>query len=250
VWVGHDWSNIETWLLGYLAGDDVILEAKRGNWDTHTLNYCDITGTAYPPVLTKALHTAPECAAWRERLKWKGEDDDRRVFAKRYVYRLHYRGKPENAGDIPGARTLGFDKTRLIDASHKYLGRHPALPAYWGRLEGIALHPNPERRVVYTFMGRPRRLTSPHPNARAREACNDPMQAGVADIYITTALAVKRAAPYARLVFGSYDSQWWQAPAEREAEFTQVYKVIVQREFDINGQAASFPASFKRREAA
>jgi DNA polymerase I-like protein with 3'-5' exonuclease and polymerase domains len=246
VWVGHDWSNIETWLLGYLANDEVILEAKRGNWDTHTLNYCDITGTPKPPMLTKALHAAPECAAWRERLKWKGEDDDRRVFAKRFVYRLHYRGRPENAGDIPGARALGFDKTRLVDASQKYLARHPALVAYWQKIERQAA----QYGIVYSFMGRPRRLTSPHPNARAREACNDPMQAGVADIYITTALKVRRAAPYARLVFGSYDSQWWQVPAEREAEFAEVYKVIVQRGFEINGQEASFPASFKRREAA
>lgn len=243
VWVGHDWSNIETWLLGYLAQDPVILEAKANSYDTHVMNFCDLTGTPYPPDLTKAFNTAQNCAAWRDKLKWQGEGDQRRVFAKRFVYRLHYRGKAEYAGDIPGVRSLGFDKARLIEASERYLAKHPALVDYWRHIEAQAARYG----IVYTFMGRPRRLTNPHPNARVREACNHPMQAGVADIYATTALEVKRAAPYARLVFGSYDSQWWQIPVARESEFTERYKPIVQRAFEIHGREAHFPASFKRR---
>src|SRR5262249_2696257 len=112
VWVGWDWSNIETWHLGALANDPVILEAKAKGWDTHLVNFCDMTGTPRPMhTLTKAFHTCEcrECSAWRTRLAWTGDEDLRRIFAKRFVYRLHYRGKAKNAGNIPGARALHFD---------------------------------------------------------------------------------------------------------------------------------------------
>jgi DNA polymerase I-like protein with 3'-5' exonuclease and polymerase domains len=246
VWIGHDWSNIETWKLGALAGDPLILEAKRQGWDTHTVNYCDITGTPYPPVMTKALHSDERCADWRARFKWQGDDDLRRTFAKRYVYRLHYRGDPKNAGDIPGARALGFDAVKLIAASEAYLGKHRPIVEFWNQIEQQI----DSEGLVRTFMGRPRRLTSDNESSRYREGSNHPMQGGVADVYITTALLVKRAAPWARLVFGAHDSMWWQVPIARKAEFVLLYVPIVTREFNVNGLAISYPASFKERTAA
>jgi len=251
-WIGHDWSNIETWLLGALAGDALILEAKANNWDTHTVNFCDGSGIERPPILTKALHTAPECEAWRRKHDWKGADDLRRTFFKRYIYRLHYRGKPENAGDIPGAKALGFDTRRLVETSSAYLSKHPAIVEFWRQLDDQAAREG----LVRTFMGRPRRLTSPDPNARSREGSNHPLQGGTADIYTTTVLAVKAAAPWARLVFGSFDSMWWQVPVERRLEFAILYAPIVERPFFIRPLGAltatpvSFPASFKSLEAA
>lgn len=260
-WIGHDWNNVETWLLGVLADDAAILEAKAGGFDTHVLNYCDITGAPRPPIFTHAIHTAPcSCGllghigaraehaptcpeGWRLLLKWRGDGDARRTLAKRFVYKLHYRGKPENAGGIPGAAALGFNRRRLIEASERYLAAHPALVVYWREVEECAKRYG----VVYSFMGRPRRLTNKDPQARIREACNHPVQAGVADLYIETALLVKRAAPWARLVYGSFDSQWWSVAAEREDEFTALYQPIVQRTVTIHGRDASFPASFKRR---
>lgn len=246
VWVGHDWSNIETWHLGALAGDELILEAKRQGWDTHTVNYCDVSGIPYPPVLTKALHTSAECASWREQYRWQGEDDLRRVFTKRWTYRLHYRGKPENATDIPGARALNVDAARSVAMGEAYLGKHHWIVTFWQKLE---------REIdatgkVYTFMGRPRALTGVDDSTRYREGSNHPMQGGVADIYITTALLVKRAAPWARFVFGAHDSQWWQVPIARKLEFLLLYAPIVTREFNVNGLAISYPASFKERVAA
>lgn len=243
VWLGWDWSNIETWILGALAGDSLILEAKAKGWDTHTVNYCDIANVSYPSLLTKALHTAPECAEWRERLKWQGEDDQRRVFAKRYVYRLHYRGQPENAGDIPGARALNFDARRLVEASENYLGKHPAIVEYWTRIDDAV----DTQSVVYAFMGMPRRLTSPYKNARYREASNHPMQAGVAHIYNRTRLLIHRALSWLEFMYGKHDSQWWQCPEDRVEEAWAVIKPIVQRYFYINGMHINFPASFKER---
>lgn len=242
-WVCFDWSNIETWLLGVFANDPLILEAKAKDWDTHTLNFCDITGTAYPPVLTKALHSIPECAPWRAALNWKGEDDDRRVFAKRFVYRIHYRGNPKYAGDIPGAKALGFNATRLVEASERYLAAHPAIPAYWAQME----HEIDQHSVVYAPGEMPRRLTSLYPNARYREGCNHPMQGGVAWVYNSTRLAIHKAAPWAEFMYGKHDSQIWQVPTERADEFETLIRPIVQREFLVSGQSVSFPATFKRR---
>jgi DNA polymerase I-like protein with 3'-5' exonuclease and polymerase domains len=249
VWVGHDWSNIETWILGGLAGDELILEAKDKNWDTHTVNFCDGTGTPRPThTLTKALHTCPcpACVLWRTTYQWLGEDDLRRVFFKRYIYRLHYRGLAKNAGNIPGARALKMDVPRLIASSEAYLAKHPALPAYWAAVERQA----DVERLARTFMGRPRRLTEEYRNKRNREACNLPMQGGVADIWITTALLVKAAAPWARLLYGAYDSMWWVVPEAREAEFLGIYAPIVERELDVCGRRMSFPAAYKIRRPA
>ena len=247
-WVGHDWSNIETWLLGGLAGDDVILEAKAKNWDTHLVNFCDATGTPRPTELTKAIHTCPctNCAAWRTRFDWQGDEDLRRTFFKRFVYRLHYRGKAKNAGNIPGARALRMDVGRLVAASDAYLAKHDPIVRFWARVEAQA----DAERLSRTFLGRPRRLTDDYRNSRNRKASNHPMQGGVADIWIKTCLLVKAAAPWAGLVYGAYDSMWWDVPTAREAEFIGIYAPIVERTMDVCGRAMSFPASYKIRRGA
>jgi len=247
-WIGHDWSNIETWHLGALARDPLILMAKALAWDTHTVNFCDGTGTPYPPKMTKAIHTCPcsDCTAWRREFNWQGDEDLRRTFFKRFVYRLHYRGLPENCGDIPGARALKMDVGRLIQASEMYLAKHRPIRDYWAAVDDQV----DREGLVRTFMGRPRRLESEYRNARLREASNHGMQGGVADIYITTAIAVKARAPWARLMYGKFDSQWWQVPNGRRLEFASIYAPIVEREFNVNGQRISYPASYKLREAA
>lgn len=223
-WVGHDWAQIEVRLLAVLANDQVYLDIFARGGDIHEENVRAIFG-AKGSVELEAL---------------------RRRWIKAYVFRLHYRGKPENAGDIPGTRALGLNVDDLIAASEKYLARHPALPVYWAEIEAEAQR----TLAVRTFMGTPRRLTSPWKNARDREASNHPMQGGVADIYSTTALLVKRAAPWARLVFGSHDAHWWQVPVSRRLEFLALYAPIVEREFTINNHLVIFPADYKFKEAA
>lgn len=223
VWIGWDWKQIEVRVLAAEANDTVYLEAFARGDDIHGLNTRDIFG----PPGSKEL------------------EEIRRRWIKAYVFRLHYRGKPENAGDIPGTKALGLDADGLVAASLRYLAKHPALPVYWAAVEAEA----DRTSCVRTFRGRPRRLTSDNRNARNREGSNQPMQGGVADIFIETALLIKKAAPWSRLVMGAYDSQFWQVPAEREVEFALLIAPIVSREFVINGHRVSFPADWKRRAA-
>ena len=227
VWVGWDWSQVEARVLAYEANDTVYIELFAAGGDIHDMNMRDIFGDA--DVTLVSVETIAT----------------RRGFVKRFVFRLHYQGLAKNAGDIPGTRQLGLDAVKLVALSEAYLAKHPALVAYWAQAKAQA----EATRLVRTFMGRPRRLTSEHQSIRDREACNHPMQGGVSDIYVTTALLLKRAAPWARLVFGAHDAQWWQVPAEREGEFVCIAVPIVTREFTVNGHRVSFPAEFKRREA-
>jgi DNA polymerase I-like protein with 3'-5' exonuclease and polymerase domains len=223
-WVGHDWKQIEVRILAAEANDQVYLDIFARGGDIHEENVRAIFGPK----------GSPELEAIRRR------------WIKAYVFRLHYRGKPENAADIPDTKALGLNADGLVAASLRYLAAHPALPPYWAAVEAEA----DRTSCIRTFRGRPRRLSSDNRNARNREASNQPMQGGVADIYIETALLVKKAAPWARLVFGAYDSHWWRVPVERRFEFILIYAPIVEREFVINGRRIAFPADYKFREAA
>jgi DNA polymerase I-like protein with 3'-5' exonuclease and polymerase domains len=226
VWFGWDWKQIEVRLLALLADDEVYLDAFAKGLDIHEINVR---------------------AIWPE----KGSPDleeMRRRWIKAFVFRLHYLGEPENASDIPNTRNLGLDNARrLVEASDAYLAKHPALHPYWDMVGEEA-----ERTgISRTFLGRPRRLHGQFPKARKREAVNHRMQGAVADVYIVTALAVKKAAPWARLVFGAYDSQWWQIKAGRELEFAAICGLIVEQEWAIGRHKSRLPADwkFKRRDA-
>lgn len=237
-WIEWDWSNIETWLLAALAGDRAILDAKEHGWDLHTVNFCTIFSVPPPP----DLRDPASCTEWAAALKWGGGDDIRRVFSKRYVYRLHYRGDPKRAGDIPGARTLGLDGKRLVQASQHYLANHPAIVQFWHATDWEVL----EKRTTRTFMGRPRRLLGTG-DATKREGTNHKMQGGVADILNCTLIAVKAALPDVRVVYTAHDAAKVGVPVDKVEEYLPTIRRIVEREWGIGGRQIAFPAKFKVR---
>lgn len=222
-WVGWDWNRIEPRLLYYLAND------------LPGIRVCESGEDIYQPGIRAIF---PEIGS-------PELEEMRRRFGKALILRIHYRGNPKNAGDIPGTRALGLKVPDLVAASERYLAEHTALPEHWNKVDAQI----DRSGVVYTWAGRPRRLTNPHPAARYREGSNHLCQGGVADVYLLTALAVKRAAPWSRLVYGAHDAQTWQVPVERREEFRALIEPIVQREFLIGTRSVSFPATFKEREA-
>ena len=243
VWLGWDWDQIELRLNAALAQDLPTLEAFVKGWDVHTLTCCDCFGYPYPPDLQDP-HTSPAGDAWRRAHAWQGKDDTRRVFAKRFVYRLAYGGDPGRAGDIPGARTLGLTPRHLVQAAQRYLAAHPAQAAWKHRITLDARAARESR----TFTGRLRKLLG-HGNALVREAFNHPMQGGVADIFNITFLRVLDAFPYLQWMYGAHDSQWWQCPEDRVDETRLGLREIVEREWNVGGVPVRFPATWKERVA-
>ena len=265
VWIGHDWDQIELRVNAFLSNDTPTLEAFEKKWDIHTLNACDLFGYPYPPDRTDP-HKSAVNAEWRAALNWGGKDDTRRVFAKRFVYRMDYGGDAKNAGDIPGAQTLGFTGTvganKLVQASQRYLAAHPAKAEWRQRTTTQALTTS----EVRTLYGRRRRLLGDR-NKKIRDAFDFPMQAFVSDWFNETFLLIAGdATDELKLrwfdvlgdlvnglsglewMYGMHDSQWWQCQNDRVEETWPLYKLIVERPLTINGRTVVFPATFKRRE--
>ena len=241
VWIKWDWDQIELRLIAALAQDEPYLEAFRNGWDVHTINACDLFGIPKPPTLTEELHSDAASAAWRLQLGWNGKDDIRRVFAKRFVYRLNYGGDARFAGDIPGARQLGLGKSDLVRASNRYLAAHSAMAAWRVRTAADAR----TTQLSRTFMGRRRRLLSGG-KAAEREAFNHPMQGGVADILNLVTIAIKKRLPQASLVYTMHDAATWAVPAADYGTALGVLKDEAQRTWDVGGVAIRFPAKFDK----
>ncbi len=216
-WIAWDWDQIELRLLAALANDTPYLEAFKRNEDVHTLN-------------ARAIFDDPTI----------DKNDPRRVFAKRFVYRLNYGGEPRGAGNIPGAKQLGLVGSRLVDASNRYLAAHPAM-ARWR--EGVAQEVR-STGVSRTFMGRRRRFLGDSMSA-LREAYNHPMQGGVADILNTTTIQIAKALPYATLVYTCHDSAFWEVEQSKVTEAQPIIKEIVEQTWNINSLRVSIPAKFK-----
>jgi DNA polymerase I-like protein with 3'-5' exonuclease and polymerase domains len=205
------------------------------------MNCCDVFGYEQPLDLVDP-HSSALAARWRTVYQWRGKDDLRRTFAKRFVYRLDYGGKPEYAGDIPGARELGLDAAALVEGADTYLERHPAKRA-WRARKDTELE---QTRIARTFMGRPRRLTDPNPGRRYRAGINHEHQGATTDINNTWILAIARALPWARYQYGAFDSQTWEVPEDRVADAEAAIRAIVDGScWDVGGRELRVPVDFK-----
>lgn len=237
VWIGWDWDQIELRLLAALANDRVYLDAFQNGYDVHVLNMCDLFGLARP---TNRISPEQDLE-WAANIKYEGKDDIRRVFAKRFVYRLNYGGDPKHAGDIPGVSVLGLRASDLVRASQRYLAAHPALAVWRTQVAASARSTGVSR----TFLGRRRRLLGGGAGA-TREAYNHPMQGGVADILNLVTVRIGRELPGATLCYTMHDSAWWAVP---ETDFETAYPAvrhIVEDVWDVQGVNVSFPATFKK----
>lgn len=87
VWIHWDWKGIELQFLEVHSGSEILKAAHDEGLDIHTWTTCAIFGYEFPPNLVDP-HKAPECQAWRERYKWGGKDDPRRIFSKGARYEL------------------------------------------------------------------------------------------------------------------------------------------------------------------
>jgi DNA polymerase I-like protein with 3'-5' exonuclease and polymerase domains len=249
VLVKFDWDQQELRLNAHLSNDEPTLAAFQRRDDIHTKNTCEIFKYEYPPNLQDP-HGSDDNTAWRNTYTWEGKDDKRRTFAKRFVYRIIYRGNPAHAGDIPGAKALGLTSQRLTEASRNYLAAHPALVAYWRKVDADILR----TRTVRTFTGRKRYLNGSGTKARAgevpeicREGTNHPMQGGGVDVFNLTLLAIWRASRDlgAAWLYGSHDSQTWSVPTVHAKEFQARVLDITERPWQIAGRPLRLPVTME-----
>ncbi len=246
VWMHHDFDQVELWFQAAIANDAPLLQAKRERWDIHALNTCEAFGLPYPPTRTDA-HGHPDNAAWRDLVGWRGKDDPRRTFSKRFVYRILYRGNAAHAGDIPGVKALGLDGRKLAHASRTWLAAHPAIPLDWVRTDAfIAKH-----GFTRTWAGRKRRTLSVGTNGRiteaiCRELCNHRMQGGVADLLNLSIIEMMAQMPFLSLLSTKHDALTMECDEALEEEAWPEYQRIVQQERMVGEVALTFPASFAR----
>jgi DNA polymerase I-like protein with 3'-5' exonuclease and polymerase domains len=153
--LGYDFNAIELQILAIEAQDQLLLDA-----------------------ITKALHHDQECADWRARYDWQGEDDPRRKFSKIFVFRTAYGGSPKAAWKIPGAAKLGMSRNAIEQSCYRWLGAHPGLNQVWLKWGGGAMN----NYLVRNSAGRRRVLCAPGEDARFRAGINHPVQSLVSDV--------------------------------------------------------------------
>lgn len=240
VWVSWDWSGIENYVLRYLSGSTIYVNAQDKGWDLHTWTTCTILGYDLPPDIT-APFSAPCNEAWRKKYEFYSKDDRRRVeLGKGARFEMVYGGVGNNAalsavrfGTTPTKLKQGIQ--RLLQADVEY---------YRWRVQQI--ESVRKTGITQTFMGRPWIHTGMGSSVD-REALNHPMQGGVVDIAHTTMILMWEQFRHLGCWFshGLHDSQYWSFPKESiTKELLSEIKAIVTREFNINGAKAHFPADF------
>jgi len=243
-WIEFDWDGIEIRIIACEATSKFLLECMENNYDIHTLTVCSIFHLAYPPNLCNP-HATPEGEGWRREVRWKGKDDPRRVFAKTFRYRLNYGGDPRFCGDVPGARTLGLDEKRLVEAAWAIKRQDPDLARWWERTARLTKQSGSAR----DWRGRLRRFSTRDLEEMIRQGYDFGMQAGVQSIAVLTLNQLKREFGWKiHLKYGMHDSMKLGVWHQDYSQILPRVKLVVQQPRTINGIKMPFPATFKPKK--
>lgn len=241
VWLSWDWSSIEPRILEAYCGSLILRKVFDEGIDLHTWTVCASFGYEQPPNLVN-VHKAPENAPWRERYKWKGSDDPRRVFAKGARYEMYYGGTGNNAASA--ASLFGLDSKVLKQACQGIITADPHYYQWRLKLEETLK----STRLLRTFMGRPRRFLRGG-NKMVREGLDQPMQGGTSDIANTTVVGMHDlfgTSHRVALAWTMHDSQKYHTPRQYcTRELVEAVIKYASREHVIEGRPTKFPISFE-----
>lgn len=242
IWVSWDFDQAELRVVTALANDEPMQQAFNEGWDVHTLNMCDALGYDKPPSLVNPYDHSL-CGEWMQKYGFENKDDIRRTFTKRFIFRLLYGGDPRHADNIPGAKKLGLDGKKLIEASKRWLRAHPAVARYWRILAATAV----KQGIVRNIFGRPRRMMTDDITSRKRIASNYPMQATVADI---KNIVIRQAHDMwtekeCFFVFEVHDFLCFSVTEDKVEEVQPKLKELASQEWDANGVKFTIPQTFK-----
>ena len=254
-WIKWDYSSIEAKIVSALCQDQEDLEAFEHDHDIHTLTACKALGLPFPPVRTKALHTSPECAVWREQVGWKGAKDPRRDVFKVARYGLAYGYDANALLGVRGVEDLGITRAELLKAGQLYLRSKPRLAA-WKKTTWTEAY---RARETRTFLGRRRRLfptareivlfeQTGRPGDTAKEGLNHIVQGAVADVLNLTIIEIAKRWPECYLVLNAHDSGMFSFPLEIEC-WPEI-RESVEREWEVTqGGKVRFTAEWVRFES-
>jgi len=242
-WFMYDWSGLHLWLTAAYARDHVLLKALRAGDDLHTANACELFSLTYPPN-RRDPHHAPENAEWRERWKWKGGEDVRRLVAKRFIYRVlkggDYTKPPEG---IP-LGVFGGKKENFIRAAKAWALVHGPVVQWMNKIREQVRASG----EVRTAWGKRRRVSDRTPHAQ-RAGIDHMCQGTEAEILNETILlTTRRFGEGVRFKFQRHDFIAW---AVREDLWTPetltAMADIAEREITIDRETIKLEAKFYTR---
>ncbi len=237
VWIGWDHDAIEGKIVAAYSHDRDDLAAFNNGYDIHTITACRMTGIPLPPDL-RDPHQSEVARGWRDKLKWRGKDDPRRVLAK-VRYCLLY-GKDWTA--VNGSKyekdmvRLGFKREAMHSAAQQFLRSKPNLLAckrkYWAQCAKAG-----EARTIY---GRRRRLFGDW-WMKAKEGWNHMVQGSVTDMVNESLIEICGGARGYTLVYPSHDAAKIVIPAAHvfpniKDKTLEFFKHAVEKDFEIDGE--------------
>jgi len=235
VWVGWDLDAIEAKIVAAFSHDKDDLKAFNESLDIHTLAACKMIGLELPPDL-KDPHASEVAKEWRERHKWGGKDDRRRLLAK-VRYCLLYGRDHTAVGGSKYERDMvlqGFKKEDLTKAAQLFLRSKPNLVAtkkrYWDEFA--------KSGRSYTIFGRRRMLFGEY-WSKAKEGFNHMVQGSVTDMTNTAIIELCHPDDGLGYLFVSqaYDGAKVAIPEDKlDEEVIGNFKRAVEKPYEISGE--------------
>jgi hypothetical protein len=202
----YDWSALHLWLTAAYADDTRLLTTLKTGADLHTSNVVDLFGYPTPPDLIDP-HKAANCEAWRSLVKWEGKDDNRRTFAKRFLYRVLKGGDvTQPPAGIP-MTLFGGSSTGFVQASRRWALANAKVMAWQQAVRAEVS----AKGMVHTAWGK-RRVFSNRDQAAQRGAIDFLCQGTEAEILNETILLTCAAFPpeHVRFCYQRHDCIIWE----------------------------------------
>ena len=238
-WLGFDWQAVEARIAAADAGDEEDLEAFAKGYDIHLFTLCTVFGLSRPPDLTH-YHTSPECAEWREKYKWQGKDDRRRIVSKNVKYGLAYAKNEKGLLALKGIGKLGLSTSELLRIGRMYLTSKPKYKI-WKTTWWYVAASTGETRTCY---GTRRKLFGLRESVE-KEGLNHRVQGTVADMMDEVIINFQAEWPESRIVYQSHDGLKWAFPVSHLPSVVMPRaREIIEAEREIGGRKIPFPADF------
>lgn len=229
-WLEWDWSGIESRMFTGYSGDPNDLEMFRSGRDIHTETAKILFGWSTLPG------------------DWRGKDDKRRDISKNIRYGPYQYAKDERVIlSMPGLDTVGLDRHQALAAIRRLFAAHPATVAFKQRTWEECVR----TRQARTFLGH-RRMLWGNADTMAKEGLNHKIQGGVAGMMDWCIIQICHPAlsrflpgPLPRLILNKHDGAIIGFPSTMDMhDVLSVCQGIVEREWEIEGNKISFPATW------